>query len=92
MEKLVYPETSIRSGDVKVMWELSGKLSFIPIINQLYHGDSNFEGTSSGIILTAMAINQAIEPECVMNLPNWIKTTVLPNLIGLPGHFKEHES
>ena len=86
-EKLIYPETSLRAGDVKVMWELSNKLGFIPIINQLCHGDSNFEGKTSGIILTAMAINQAIEPESTMNIPNWINSTVLPNLFGLPGDY-----
>jgi len=87
-EKPLYPETSKRAGDVKLMWAIAEEMLNMPrIIDEICCGDENIGGKSPGNILTVWAINKALNPDSAANLPEWVNTTVLPDLIGLPGEF-----
>mgnify|MGYP001766878615 FL=1 len=57
------------------------------IIDSVCCGDDNIEGKSPGKILTAWAINKALHPESATNLGDWVRTTVIPDLSGLPGDY-----
>ena len=88
VETPLYPEISKRAGDVKLMWAIAEEeLNMPKIIDEVCCGDGNIEGKTPGKILTAWAINKALNPESATNLTEWINTTVLPDLIGLPGDY-----
>lgn len=85
IETPIYPEYSKRAGDVKVLWTIAQEsLNMTNIIDEICCGHGNIEGKSPGKILTAWAINKALNPESTANLPEWIQETILPKLIGLP--------
>lgn len=88
VETPLYPEISKRAGDVKLMWVIAEeKLNMPRIIDEVCCGDGYIEGKTPGKILTTWAINKALNPESATNLPEWVNTTVLPDLIGLPGDY-----
>ncbi len=85
VETPLYPESSKRAGDVKLMWTIAEKeLKMSKIIDTICCGDGNIEGKTPGKIITAWAINKALNPESATNVSEWVKTTILPELIGLP--------
>lgn len=85
IETPLYPECSKRAGDVKLMWAIAeDNLNMPRIIDEICCGDGEIGGKTPGKILTAWAINKALNPESAANLPEWVSTTLLPNLIGLP--------
>ncbi len=88
VETPLYPEISKRAGDVKLMWAIAEeKLNMPRIIDEVCCGDGYIEGKTPGKILTTWAINKALNPESAANLPEWVNTTVLPDLCGLPGDY-----
>ena len=84
----LYPERSKYAGDVKLMWTIAEKnLNMSKIIDKICCGDENIEGKSPGKILTAWAINKATNPESATNLSEWVKTTIIPDLFGIPDDY-----
>jgi len=84
VETPLYPECSKRAGDVKLMWTIAEKeLNMPKIIDTVCCGDGDIEGKSPGKILTAWAINMALNPESATNVGEWVQTTILPDLMGL---------
>lgn len=84
----LYPEQSKQAGDVTVFWNIAKtELNMPTIIDSVCCGDDNIEGKSPGKILTAWAINKALHPESATNLGDWVRTTVIPDLSGLPGDY-----
>jgi transposase len=75
---------SYRAGDVRVLWSIAKDLGFCEIIDSVCCSKSSFEGPSPGKLLTAWAINRAIDPESATKLERWIPTTELPILLDLP--------
>jgi len=87
-EKPLYPEISKRAGDVKLMWTIANdRLNMPKIIDKICCGNENIDGKSPGKILTAWAVNKATNPESAANLSEWVKTTILPELTGLPDDY-----
>ena len=85
VETPLYPECSKRAGDVKLMWAIAeNELNMPSIIDRVCCGDGDIEGKSPGKILTSWAINKALNPDSATNVGEWIQTTILPSLIGLP--------
>lgn len=85
VETPLYPECSKRAGDVKLMWTIADQeLNMPQIIDSVCCGEENIEGKSPGKILTAWAINKALNPDSATNVGEWVKTTVLPELLELP--------
>ncbi len=81
----LYPERSKQAGDVTVFWDIAEtELNMPTIINSVCCGDGNIEGKSPGKILTAWAVNRALNPESATNLQDWVTTTIIPELSGLP--------
>ncbi|MCX6700684.1 MAG: transposase [Methanomicrobiales archaeon] len=84
----LYPERSKSAGDVKLMWTIAEKnLNMSKIIDKICCGNENIEGKSPGKILTAWAINKATNPVSATNLSDWVKTTVIPDLFGIPDDY-----
>ena len=75
---------SYRSGDVKLLWSIADDLGFVELIDTICCSKSSFEGSSPGKLLTAWAINRALNPESATRLERWMPTTELPNLLSLP--------
>ena len=75
---------SYRSGDVKLLWSIAKDLGFCQLIDTICCSKSSFEGPSPGKLLTAWAINRALDPESATRLERWIPTTELPTLLALP--------
>ena len=75
---------SYRSGDVKLLWSIADDLGFSELIDTICCSKSSFEGSSPGKLLTAWAINRALNPESATRLERWMPTTELPNLLSLP--------
>ena len=74
---------SRRSGDVSILWEIAKELDIANTIDGICCQNSCIDGLSPGKLLTAWAINRAIDPESCTQLENWIPTTDLPTLIGI---------
>jgi hypothetical protein len=91
-EKPLYPEHSKQAGDVQLMWSIANSsLNMQKTIDQICCGDERIEGRTPGNILTAWAINKALNPESANDAGEWIQTTTLPDLMGLPEeHFTNH--
>lgn len=75
---------SYRSGDVKLLWSIAKDLGFCEQIDTICGSKSFNEGPSPGKLLTAWAINRALDPESATRLESWIPTTELPQLLCLP--------
>ena len=75
---------SYRAGDVRVLWSIAKDLGFCELIDTICCPKSSFEGSSPGKLLTAWAINRALDPESATKLERWVPTTELPMLLGLP--------
>ena len=92
IETPLYPEHSRRAGDVQLMWSIADSFLNMPeIIDQICCGDDQIEGRSPGKILTAWAINKALNPESASNVGEWVQTTTLPELMELPeDYFTRH--
>jgi transposase len=87
-EKPLYPEHSKRAGDVNLMGEIAQKTLNLPrIIDQVCCGEGEINGRSPGKILTAWAINKALNPESGTNLSEWVRTTTIPEIIDLPDDY-----
>jgi transposase len=74
---------SYRSGDVKLLWSIAEDLGFCELIDTICCSKSSCEGPSPGKLLTAWAINRALDPESATRLERWIPTTELPHLLCL---------
>lgn len=74
---------SYRSGAVTLLWKIASELGYIDIIDEICCENLNTEGPSPGKLLTAWAINRAIDPMSNTILENWILTTDLPKLMKL---------
>jgi hypothetical protein len=84
----VYPEHSKRAGDITLFWHIAENELHMPrIINSICCGDGQIDGKSPGKILTAWAINKALNPISATNLGEWVTSSVLPDLSGLPGEY-----
>lgn len=92
IETPLYPEHSKRAGDVQLMWSIADSTLHMPkIINQICCGDDQIEGRTPGKILTAWAINKALNSESASNVGEWVQTTTLPELMELPeDYFTRH--
>ena len=75
---------SYRSGDVKLLWSIAKDLGFCELIDTICCSKSSYEGASPGKLLTAWAINRALDPESATRLERWVPTTELPHLLCLP--------
>lgn len=70
------------------MWSIAhDKLNMQKIIDKICCGNEKIEGKSPGKILTAWAVNKATNPEGTVNLSEWVKTTIIPGLSGLPDDY-----
>jgi len=79
---------SHRAGDVALLWELAKEIEMPETIDGICCGQRNVDGPSPGKLLTAWAINRAIDPQSCTKLESWLPTTDLPRLMGLdPGDF-----
>jgi hypothetical protein len=74
---------SHRAGDVALLWELARELDMVNIIDGVCCDGTGLEGPTPGKLLTAWAINRAIDPVSNTKLENWIPTTDLPRLMRL---------
>lgn len=74
---------SHKSGAVTLLWELASQLGFAETIDEICCGQANIDGPSPGKLLTAWAINRALDPMSNTMLENWIATTDLPRLMGV---------
>jgi transposase len=74
---------SHKSGAVTLLWELASQLGFAQTIDEICCGRANIDGPSPGKLLTAWAINRALDPMSNTMLENWIATTDLPRLMGV---------
>jgi transposase len=74
---------SHRSGAVTLLWKIASELGYINIIDEICCENPNTKGPSPGKLLTAWAINRAIDPLSNTILENWILTTDLPKLMKL---------
>jgi len=74
---------SYRSGDVKLLWSIAEDLGFCELIDTICCSKSSCEGPTPGKLLTAWAINRALDPESATRLERWIPTTELPHLLCL---------
>lgn len=74
---------SHRAGDVALLWELARELDMVDIIDGVCCEATGLDGPTPGKLLTAWAINRAIDPVSNTKLESWIPTTDLPRLMGL---------
>jgi transposase len=82
LDRLVHGP-SVRSGDVTLLWEIARQLNYVNIIDEICCGETNIGGPSPGKILTAWAINRALDPMSATCLEKWTPTTDLPRLLGV---------
>jgi len=75
---------SKRAGDVALLWALAKEIEMPEAIDGICCGMRDIEGPSPGKLLTAWAINRAIDPQSCTKLENWIPATDLPRIMGLP--------
>jgi len=75
--------SSHRTGDVALLLEIARQQNFIDIIDGICCGETGVEGLSPGKMLTAWAINRAIDPMSATSLERWVPTTDLPRLMGI---------
>jgi transposase len=80
IDRLV-PAGSRRAGDVDLLWSIAQNLEIPGIIDRMCHPGSSI---SPGKVLTAWAINRVVDPESATQLEQWVKTTDLPRLSGIP--------
>jgi len=84
----IYPEHSKRAGDVTLFWHIAKNMLNMPkIIDSICCGDGYIDGKSPGKILTAWAISKALDPISATNLGEWVTSSVIPDLSGLPGEY-----
>jgi len=87
-ETPLYPDCSKRAGDVELMWSIaSSTLNMPEIIDQVCCGEGRIEGRSPGKILTAWAINKALNPESATLVGEWVQTTTIPDRMDLPEEY-----
>lgn len=87
-EKPLYPDHSKRAGDVNLMGDIAQNTLNLPrIIDHVCCGEGEINGRSPGKILTAWAINKALNPESGTNLSEWVQTTTIPEIMGLPDDY-----
>ena len=77
-------ERSYQSGDVRLAWELAKRLNCVETIDRICCGKEPVSGISPGKLITIWAINRLIDPESATQLSDWVKTTDLPQISGIP--------
>ena len=77
-------ERSYQSGDVRLAWELAKRLNCVDTIDRICCGNDQVSGISPGKLITIWAINRLIDPESATQLSDWVKTTDLPHISGIP--------
>ncbi len=75
--------SSHKAGDITLLWKIARDLRFVEIIDNICFGKPKVTGPSPGKLLTAWAINRAIDPQSCTKLESWMPTTDLPRLMGL---------
>jgi transposase len=77
------PERSVRAGDVTVLFQIAQELQMAETIDRICGSNGRRRTISPGKLLTAWAINRALDPESATQLEDWIVNTDLPELFNL---------
>jgi len=76
----IYPERSLRAGDVTLLWKIAEILDIVKTLDRVIMGVEDVKGHSPGKYLTVWAINRILDPESATQLEPWVRTTTLPIL------------
>lgn len=79
----IYPERSLRAGDVTLLWKIAEALDIINTLDRVVMGVEDVKGPSPGKYLTIWAINRILDPESATQLEPWVRTTTLPILAAM---------
>jgi transposase len=79
----IYPERSLRAGDVTLLWKIAEALDIVNTLDRVVMGVEDVKGPSPGKYLTVWAINRILDPESATQLEPWVRTTTLPVLAGM---------
>lgn len=79
----IYPERSLRAGDVTLLWKIAETLDIVKTLDRVIMGVEDVKGPSPGKYLTIWAINRILDPESATQLEPWVRTTTLPALAGM---------
>ena len=79
----IYPERSLRAGDVTLLWKIAETLDIVKTLDRVIMGVEDVKGPSPGKYLTVWAINRILDPESATQLEPWVRTTTLPILAGM---------
>jgi len=83
IEDDIYPERSLRAGDVTLLWKIAEALDIVNIIDRVAMGVEDVKGPSPGKYITTWAINRILDPESATQLEPWVSSTTLPALAGM---------
>jgi len=83
IEDDIYPERSLRAGDVTLLWKIAEALDIVNIIDRIAMGVEDVKGPSPGKYITTWAINRILDPESATQLEPWVSSTTLPALAGM---------
>jgi len=78
-------------GEVAVLWAQAEQLDLIHLIDEVIPQHANRE-ISIGTFLTVGAINRAVEPRSKDGIGQWMKKTVLGDLLGQPAEAFDSQS
>lgn len=79
----IFPSESLVAGNVMLLWKVAESLNFVNTIDFFAMGAENIEGPSPGKYLLTWAINRLIDPESATQLNTWVRSTTLPDLVGM---------
>jgi len=77
------PDRSVRAGDVSVLFAIAQELQMAETIDRICSSRGRRKVNSVGKLLTAWAINRALDPESTTQLEDWVDSTDLINLLKL---------
>ncbi|NLV28200.1 MAG: hypothetical protein GXY48_13745 [Methanomicrobiales archaeon] len=73
---------------MKLFWHIAENMLNMPkIIDSIDCGDGYIDGKSPGKILTTWAINKTLDPLSATNLGEWVTSSIIQDLSGLPGEY-----
>jgi len=79
----IYPLQSLVAGDVMLLWQIAESLNIVNTIDRYVMGLEDIEGPSPGKYLLSWAINRILDPESATQLDAWVRSTVLPDILGM---------
>lgn len=79
----IYPLQSLVAGDVMLLWQIAESLNIVNTIDRYVTGLEDIEGPSPGKYLLSWAINRILDPESATQLDAWVRSTVLPDILGM---------